>query len=97
MPSERESDLVETLVDRQVVHSSKYLTFAHDTIADAAGRQHTREVVLHPGAVTVAAVLPDGRVLLVRQYRHAAGKVMSAPRALVARRLLVSTTRRRDA
>ncbi|MEP7157820.1 MAG: NUDIX hydrolase [Chloroflexota bacterium] len=76
MPDERETDLVETLVDRQVVHSSKYLTFAQDTIADSEGRQHTRQVVLHPGAVTVAAVLSDGRVLLVRQYRHAAGKVM---------------------
>lgn len=76
MTTERESDLVETLVDRQVVHSSKYLTFVHDTIADAKGRQHTREVVLHPGAVTVAAVLPDGRVLLVRQYRHPVGRVM---------------------
>lgn len=76
MPAERESDLVETLIDRQVVHSSKYLTFAHDTIADATGRQHTREVVLHPGAVTIAAVLPDGRVLLVRQYRHPVGRVM---------------------
>jgi ADP-ribose pyrophosphatase len=76
MPPERESDLVETLVDRQVVHSSKYLTFVSDTIADAKGHSHTRQVVLHPGAVTVAAVLPDGRVLLVRQYRHAAGRVM---------------------
>jgi ADP-ribose diphosphatase len=76
MPPERESDLVETLVDRQVVRSSKYLTFTIDTVADSEGRQHTRDVVLHPGAVTVAAILPDGRVLLVRQYRHPAGKVL---------------------
>jgi len=76
MPPERESDLVETRVDRQVVHSSKYLTFVRDTIEDAQGKRHTRELVIHPGAVTVAAVLPDGRVLLVRQYRHAAEKVM---------------------
>jgi ADP-ribose pyrophosphatase len=33
-------------------------------------------MVLHPGAVTVVAILPDGRVLLVRQYRHAVGKVL---------------------
>jgi len=76
VPAERDSDLVEELVDRQVVHSSKYLTFVHDTIADGDGTRHTREIVIHPGAVTVVAVLPDGRLLLVRQYRHAAGKVM---------------------
>jgi ADP-ribose pyrophosphatase len=76
MPSERESDLVENLVERQVVHSSKYLTFARDIVADAEGRRHTRDVVLHPGAVTIAAVLPDGMVLLVRQYRHPAERVL---------------------
>jgi ADP-ribose pyrophosphatase len=76
MPSERDSDLIETRVDRQVVHSSKHLTFVRDTIEDAHGKRHTRELVLHPGAVTVAGLLPDGRVLLVRQYRHAAEKVM---------------------
>lgn len=76
MPIERESDLVERLVDRQVVRASKYLTFAQDTIEAADGRRHERDVVLHPGAVTVMAVLPEGRVLLVRQYRHAAGTTL---------------------
>ena len=76
MSVEREADLVEHLVDRQVVHSSKYLTFVRDTIADPEGGHHEREVVLHPGAVTVVAVLAGGRVLLVRQYRHPAGKAL---------------------
>jgi ADP-ribose pyrophosphatase len=76
MPAERESDLIERLVERQVVRSSKYLTFVSDTIEAPDGRQHQREIVLHPGAVTVLAVLSDGQVLLVRQYRHAAGKVL---------------------
>jgi ADP-ribose pyrophosphatase len=30
----------------------------------------TREVVCHPGSVVVVPRLPDGRVILVRQYRH---------------------------
>ena len=76
MPIERESDLIEKLVERQVVRSSKYLTFVSDTIEAPDGRRHQREIVVHPGAVTVVAVLPDGRVLLVRQYRHAAGRVL---------------------
>jgi ADP-ribose pyrophosphatase len=76
MPIEREPDLVEKLVERQVVRSSKYLTFVSDTIQAPDGRKHGRDIVLHPGAVTVLAVLSEGRVLLVRQYRHAAGKVL---------------------
>ena len=31
----------------------------------------TREVVCHPGSVVVVPHLPDGRLILVRQYRHA--------------------------
>ncbi|HXF81947.1 MAG TPA: NUDIX hydrolase [bacterium] len=32
-----------------------------------------REIVEHRGAVAAVPLLPDGRVLLVRQYRHAVG------------------------
>jgi ADP-ribose pyrophosphatase len=76
MPPERESELVEELLDRHVVHSGKYVTFVIDTIADHDGGRHTRDVALHPGAVAIVAVLADGQVLLVRQYRHAAGRVL---------------------
>jgi len=76
MPFERESALRETLLERKVVHPGKYLTVVHDTVSDAEGKQHSREVVIHPGAVTVVALLPDSRVILVRQYRHAAGEVL---------------------
>ena len=33
-----------------------------------------RETVRHPGAVAMVAIDPEGRVLFVTQYRHAAGK-----------------------
>jgi ADP-ribose pyrophosphatase len=74
--SERDSELIERLVDRQVLHSGNYATFVKDTVTDFDGQQHSRDVVLHPGAVTVVALLDDGRVLLVRQYRHPAGEVL---------------------
>ena len=35
------------------------------------GRRLIRETVRHPGAVVVLPVLNDGRIVLVRQYRHA--------------------------
>lgn len=76
MAAERDQALIERLVEREVLHSGTYLDFVRDTIADVDGGRHTREVALHPGAVTVVAVLPDMRVLLVRQYRHAASQVL---------------------
>jgi ADP-ribose pyrophosphatase len=77
MSNERESELIERLIDRHVLHSSNYATFVKDTIEAPDGSHHTREVVIHPGAVTVVALLTDGRVVLVRQYRHAAGEALT--------------------
>ena len=38
------------------------------------GRDAERELVIHPEAVAIIPILDDGRILLVRQYRHAAGR-----------------------
>src|SRR6187549_59303 len=76
MPFERDEDLIEQLVDRQVLPGGTYLTFARDTIVTTDGVQRGRDIVLHPGAVTIVAVLPDRMVPLVRQYRHPSGEVL---------------------
>jgi ADP-ribose pyrophosphatase len=39
------------------------------------GKLTKRETVVHPGAVAIVAI-DDGKVLLERQFRHAAGKVI---------------------
>jgi len=45
-----------------------------DRVIEPAGHETTREIVVHPGAVCVVARLGDDDVILIRQYRHAAGK-----------------------
>ena len=40
------------------------------------GSEAKRELVYHPGAVALVAVDADGKLLLVRQYRIAARRVM---------------------
>ena len=40
------------------------------------GRAHEREVVVHPGAVTILPILDDGRVCLIRNYRVAVGETL---------------------
>ncbi len=45
-------------------------------VALEGGRTGRREIVRHPGAVAVWLIAPDGRVVLVRQYRKAAGRYL---------------------
>ena len=44
-----------------------------ETVTLPNGYTTTLEVIHHPGAAAVVPFLPDGNVLLIRQYRHAAG------------------------
>jgi ADP-ribose pyrophosphatase len=65
--------LRETLVERRTVFAGRLLTLHDDVVALPSGRQAGREVVQHRGAVVVVAVTGDGRIVLVRQWRHAVG------------------------
>ena len=44
-----------------------------DVVIEPSGIRALREIVVHPGSVVVLPVFPDGRILLIRQYRYAAG------------------------
>ena len=50
--------------------SGRLIRLVVDRLLLASGEEVSREVVLHPPAVAILPVLPDGRILLVRQYRH---------------------------
>lgn len=76
MVDDADEQLRETLIERETVLSGSYLTVNIDTVADVAGGQHKREVIVHPGGVAIIPVLPDGRLAFVRQYRHAVGEVL---------------------
>lgn len=44
-----------------------------DRVALPDGRESIREVVAHPGAVAVVPLTDDGQVVLIEQWRYAAG------------------------
>lgn len=67
--------LVETTVASRLIHTGRYLTVRVDTVRDADGRDHIRDIVGHPGAIAIVAV-QDGHVLMVHQYRAPAGRVL---------------------
>ena len=60
--------------------SSRYVYNGHnirlrvDDVLLPSGKETVREVVEHNGAVAIVAVDEEKNVLLVRQFRHAAGK-----------------------
>ena len=47
-----------------------------DEIENPSGRRWTLEVVEHPGAVAIVALLPDRQIVLVQQTRHAVGRTL---------------------
>jgi len=47
-----------------------------DEVIEPSGVRAIREVITHPGSVVVLPVLPDGGILLIQQYRHAAGQYL---------------------
>lgn len=67
--------LIETTVERRVVHRGRFITFRVDTIEDPQGKRHPREIVEHPGAVAVIPIAGDD-VLMVRQFRTPVAKVI---------------------
>jgi 8-oxo-dGTP pyrophosphatase MutT (NUDIX family) len=61
------------LLKSEVLYEGRVITLARDTVAMPEGGDSVREVVHHIGAVCIAAVDEEGRVVLVRQYRHPVG------------------------
>jgi 8-oxo-dGDP phosphatase len=53
-----------------LIHHGRVWDVATETF-DYDGKPITREVIRHPGAVAILALDDDGRMLLIRQYRHA--------------------------
>jgi len=68
--------LSEKPVDSQLIYDGKIVHLYQDTVELPNGRQAKREVVRHVGAVAIVPIDATGKVILVRQFRHAAGRVL---------------------
>jgi ADP-ribose pyrophosphatase len=67
----READvaLEERVIERRPLHTGHYIVFEADRIVRGDGTESSRDIVVHPGAVVVAPLESDGRLLFVTQYR----------------------------
>lgn len=75
-PHPADDRLRETVVASRTVHRGHYLEVRVDDIETPGGGRSQRDVVAHPGAVAIVALDPDGCVLMVRQFRLAAGRTL---------------------
>src|SRR5271169_4223993 len=102
MPSKPASRTTAKVLRSKMIYKGSVFGLRRDEILEPSGLRATREVITHPGSVVVLPALPDGRILLIRQYRHAtrqflwelvAGRIDSGenPRKAAARELIEET------
>src|SRR3546814_10621007 len=63
-------DLTETRISSEAVFDCKLLHARRDRVKLPNGEEATREYIVHPGAVLVIPVLPDGQLVFERQFRY---------------------------
>ena len=71
-----DAHLREIRVDSEELLHGHFLHAFRDTVRLPDGSEATREYVIHPGAVMVIAELPDGQLVLERQFRYPVQAVM---------------------
>jgi ADP-ribose pyrophosphatase len=67
----------ETVLASRRLYEGRVVNLRVDDVRTPGGLETRREIVEHHGAVALVAIDDQERVLLVKQYRHAAGRVMT--------------------
>ncbi|HRP74736.1 MAG TPA: NUDIX hydrolase [Rhodocyclaceae bacterium] len=62
--------LEEIELESDAVFQGRLLDVRRDRVRLPNGNEAVREYIRHPGAVVIVALLPDGKLLLERQYRY---------------------------
>ena len=70
----------EKTLSSEMIYRGKILNLRKDKVEVVGDKVSEREIIEHNGGVTLAAVTDDRKMVMVRQYRKAAGKaVLEAP------------------
>jgi len=91
-----------TVLNSTTVYEGPVFGIRRDEVIEPSGVRAIREVITHPGSVVVLPVLPDGRILLIQQYRHATRQYLwelvagrmdhgETPKVAAARKLIEET------
>ena len=64
------------ILSQKVEFVGRRITVRRDRVIEPSGKEGVRDVVLHPGAVSIVAMPSPEEIVLIRQYRHATGEAL---------------------
>ncbi len=64
------------IISQETVFKGRLISLRVDRIVEPGGPETTREIVVSPNAVCVVARPAPDQVILIKQYRHATGRVL---------------------
>jgi ADP-ribose pyrophosphatase len=67
---------MEKKLSSRLLHEGRNFDFLVDEVELPNGYITQRDIVRHPGAVAIVPLLGDSKVVLIRQFRYAAGKTL---------------------
>jgi ADP-ribose pyrophosphatase len=70
-------NLNEKTIESKRVYEGRVVNLRVDTVELPDGRLSTREIVEHTGAVAIVPLLGEKQVVMVKQFRQAAGQVLT--------------------
>ncbi len=62
--------------ESSVLLQTRLFRVTREILRTEDGREYVREIVRHPGAVTIVPLLDDGRICLIENYRIAVDRVL---------------------
>lgn len=68
-------DFKEEKINSKKIYEGKILTLCIDNVRLSNGKESIRELVIHNGGVTIIAQPEPSKIVLIKQYRYAIGKV----------------------
>ena len=69
-------EMTEKTLSSEYKYNGRIINTRVDTVLLPDGRQSKREIIEHSGGVGVIAVTEEGKIALVRQYRHPYGEII---------------------
>ena len=71
-----EQNLTESMLTSEAIYDGEVVHLKKDTVRLPDGKPALREVIRHIGAVCIVPVTEDGAVIVEKQFRYPAGKVL---------------------
>lgn len=64
------------VLSSRVLFRGRVFGVRRDQVIEPSGIRAVRELVMHPGSIVVLPVFPDGRLLVIRQFRYVTGRYL---------------------